>query len=300
MITVLAVILSGIGHFDPKVAFDAPPGAFHFSAGFVMGLGAAARIGVYDYLGYNDVCYIGEEVRNPGKVIPRSIIISLVGVAAIYMAMNLSIIGVVPWRTFVPVPDSGPAPVASLFMERIWGTKIATIFTFMIIWTAFACIFALMLGYSRVPYAAARDGCFFQVFARLHPTKDFPHLSLLLISVLAIAFSFVDLSTLIDALLTTRILVQFIGQIAAVVLLRRLQPKLERPFRIWFYPLPALIALAGWIFLFWTTETKLKVGAVAALALGVIFFLAWTWRAKRWPFVQATSAPVEAGQGLPD
>jgi amino acid transporter len=158
----------------------------------------------------------------------------------------------------------------------------------MIIWTAFACIFALLLGYSRVPYAAARDGCFFSVFSRLHPTKDFPHLSLLLISILAIAFSFVDLSTLIDALLTTRILVQFIGQIAAVILLRRLQPGLERPFRIWFYPLPALVALAGWIFLFWTTESKLKLGAVGALVLGVVFFLGWSWRSKRWPFEAAT------------
>ena len=123
MVTVGAVILSGVGHFDPKVAFDVPPGAFSFSLGFVMGLGAGARIGVYDYLGYYDICYIGEEVRNPGKVIPRSIIISLLGVAAIYLTMNLSIIGVVPWRTFVPVPESGPAAIASLFMERIWGRR---------------------------------------------------------------------------------------------------------------------------------------------------------------------------------
>src|SRR5215831_16080854 len=175
--------------------------------------------------------------------------------------MNLTIVGVVPWRTFVPVPEAGPAPIASLFMEKIWGTGVAKVFTFMIVWTAFACTYALVLGYSRIPYAAARDGRFFKMFARLHPTKDFPHVSLILVTVLSLAFSFVDLSTLIDALLTTRILVQFIGQIGAVMLLRRLKPEMPRPFRVWLYPLPALIALIGWIFLFWTSETKLKLGA---------------------------------------
>jgi len=284
MLTVLAVIFSGVGHFDSKIAFDFPPGAFAFGAGFVGGLGAAARIGVYDYLGYYDVCYIGEEVRDPGKVIPRSIILSLVGVAAIYLLMNLSIVGVIPWRTFLQTPGSDPAPIASMFMERIWGKSAATIFTFMILWTACASVFALMLGYSRVPYAAAQDGCFFSAFGRLHPTRNFPHLSLILMTGLAIAFSFVNLTVLIDALLTTRILVQFIGQIGAVMLLRRLKPASEMPFRMWLYPLPALLALVGWVFLFCTTEPKLLLGSLVALLLGAASFLVWAWRTRRWPF----------------
>jgi len=289
MLTVGAVILSGVGHFDPKLAFDFPPNAFHFSLGFIMGLGASARIGVYDYLGYYDICYIGEEVRDPGKVIPRSILLSLVGVAAIYLAMNFSIIGVVPWRSFVPVPEAGPAPIASMFMEKIWGHNVALLFTFMILWTAFACIFALLLGYSRIPYAAARDGAFFKRFAQLHPTKDFPHLSLILVTVLSLAFSFVDLSTLIDALLATRILVQFIGQIGAVMLLRRVKPRSEWPFRMWLYPLPAMMALAGWIFLFSTMGLWLKLGGLIALVAGVAVFLLWSRARKTWPFGQGSS-----------
>src|SRR5262249_31350684 len=160
-----AVIATGARHFDAKLAFDFPPGAFNFSLGFLFGLGAATRVGVYDYLGYYDICYIGDEVKDPGRVIPRSIIISVLAVAVIYFAVNLSIIGVVPWRDFVPYdakPDSDF--VVSTFMEKIYGPKVATAFTGMVLWTAFGSVFALLLGYSRIPYAAAQDGYFFKVF----------------------------------------------------------------------------------------------------------------------------------------
>jgi amino acid transporter len=283
MITVVAVILSGAAHFDSKIAFDFPDRAFDFSLGFVSGLGAATTIGIYDYLGYYDVCYIGEEVRDPGKVIPRSIILSLLAVAVIYLTMNFSIIGVVPWRSFVSTPD---VAIGSIFMQKIWGTKVAQVFTFLILWTAFGSIFTLGLGYSRVPYGAARDGGFFRVFGRLHPTKDFPHISLTLIVVLSICFSFFDLDTLIKSLVAFRIVVQFIGQIGAVVLLRRTKPDMPRPFRIWLYPLPALVALAGWYFVFLTTPTNQQWIAVGALALGIVAFLIWSRAIGAWPFKQ--------------
>src|SRR4029453_7642776 len=101
LLTAGAVIVSGALNFEAARAFDVPPGAFDFSIGFLLGLGAAARIGIYDYLGYYDVCYIGDEVKDPGRVIPRSILISIVAVAVLYAAINLSIIGVVPWRGLV-------------------------------------------------------------------------------------------------------------------------------------------------------------------------------------------------------
>jgi amino acid transporter len=288
MLTVGTVILSGPFHFDPKIAFDFPPGAFSFSLGFVMGLGAAARVGVYDYLGYYDICYIGDEVRNPGRVIPRSILISLVAVAAIYLTMNLLIIGVVPWRQFVPPAGTPladpPPPVVSWFIEKIYGSGVAKVFTVMVLWTAFASCFSLVLGYSRIPFAAARDGNFFAVFSRVHPRKEFPHLSLLLVGVAAIVCSFLPLLTVIDALLTTRILVQFIGQIGAVWWLRRRLPKAERPFKMWLYPLPTFVALAGWLFLFGTTERATLLYSLGVLAFGVVVFLGWSRWTRRWPF----------------
>src|SRR5216110_1508553 len=237
IVTASVVVVTGALHFDHRVAFDFPPGAFTFSLGFLLGLGAASRIGVYDYLGYYDVCYIGDEVRDPGRVIPRSILISTVLVAVIYLAINLSIIGVVPWRDFVPAASRPQSNfVVSVFMERTYGAGVATLFTAMILWTAFASVFALLLGYSRVPYAAAQDGYFFKVFARLHPSGGFPHVSLVMLGVLSILAGFVSLGMVIDALITTRILVQFIGQVGAVTLLRRRAPDMPRPYRMWLYP----------------------------------------------------------------
>jgi amino acid transporter len=288
LFTVAAVIFSGVTHFEAKRAFDFPPHAFDFSIGFLFGMGAAARIGIYDYLGYYDVCYIGDEVKNPGRVIPRSIILSIVGVALIYFLVNLSVIGVVPWREFVPAENNEKANfIVSIFMERIYGSKLAAFFTVMVLWTAFGSCFALLLGYSRIPYAAAQDGCFFKVFGRLHPKKNFPHISLVVIGLIAIACSYLPLLTVIDALLTTRILVQFIGQVLAVTLLRKRNPNAPRPYRMWLYPLPSLVALAGWIFVFGTTPWKLVLFGLGTLALGFVLFLGWSSQTGEWPFNKA-------------
>jgi amino acid transporter len=293
LLTTGAVILTGAMHFDPKVAFDFQPGAFNFSLGFLVGLGAASRVGVYDYLGYYDVCYIGDEVKNPGRTIPRSVIISVIAVAAIYVAINISIIGVVPWREFVPAEAKKPLSdfVVSLMMERVYGPKVAAVLTVMILWTALGSCFALLLGYSRIPFAAARDGYFFKVFSRLHPKHNFPHVSLLVIGVIAIVCSFFSLGTVIDVLLATRIIVQFAGQIFAVALLRKNSPKMERPYRIWLYPLPSLIALAGWVFIYLTLDRKIIIFSLVALAAGVVSFLAWSRGASKWPFVPPSPIP---------
>ena len=129
-------------------------------------------------------------MQNPGRVIPRAILISVVAVALIYAGINLSLIGVVPWREFVPASGHPQADfIVSVFMERMYGTQVATVFTAMVLWTAFGSVFALLLGYSRIPYAAAQDGTFFRVFGRVHPEKNFPHVSLVVIGAIAILCS---------------------------------------------------------------------------------------------------------------
>jgi amino acid transporter len=295
LLTIAVVVLTGVWNFDPGRAFHFPAGSFQFSLGFLLGLGQATRIGVYDYLGYYDVCYIGDEVKEPGRVIPRSILISLTVIAALYFLINLSVIGVVPWQEFVPAGDDNPLSkyIVSVFMERIYGRPVARVFTLLILWTAFASVFALLLGYSRIPYAAAQDGNFFRIFGRLHPTGKFPHVSLLVIGALAIVACALPLDVVIETLVTTRILIQFVGQIGAVALLRRRAPDAERPFRIWFYPAPSLIALAGWTFLFLSSGRVVLIFAVGVILAGLAFFFGWSRATRRWPFGQEPLDPVK-------
>lgn len=292
LLTVGVILVGGALHFDAGKAFDLPAQPWAFSMGFLLGLGAAARVGIYDFLGYYDVCYLGDEVRDPGRTIPRAVVTSLLVVAAIYVGINLSINGVISWREFVPA-DQHPEIanfIGSAFVERLWGRPAASVFTLLVVWTGIGSVFALLLGYSRIPYAAAGDGTFFRAFGRLHPRGHFPHVALLVIGLLAIAASFVTLGVVIDTLIAARILIQFVGQIVALWLLRRNAPALARPYRVWLYPLPLLLAGTGWLLVFATTPPKIIAFALASLAVGVVGYFAWARSTARWPFERASAA----------
>jgi amino acid transporter len=269
------VIVSGLAHFDRRLAFDFPPDAFTITRKFAFGLGAAMGIAMYDFLGYYDICYVGGEVRRPAYVIPRAILYSVLAVAVIYATMNLAIIGVVPWREAMKSDYIG-----AQFMEAVAGTRAASVLTVMVLWTAFASVFALVLGYSRVPYAAALDGYFFKPFARLH-AAGFPSLSLLVIGGLSVVSAFLDLGWVIDALIASRILVQFIPQILALDYLRRHRPDVERPFRMWLYPLPSAIALGGFAYIFLTGEPRIIFFSLGVLVTGLAAFALWR-RSQHW------------------
>lgn len=286
--TVLFMIVSGLMHFDKNLIFPFPENAFHVDGKFLFGLGTAMGIAMYDYLGYYDVCYIGDEVQHPEKNIPRSIMISVVAVAAIYMTMNISFIGVIPWQQ---VGDT----VATTFVERLYGPGAACLITLFVALTAFASIFAMFLGYSRIPYAAARDGTFFSFFNHLHPIQKFPDRSLLVVGVITMLASLWTLEDVINAILACRILVQFLGQNAGLMHYRRTHPERTMPFRMWLYPLPCWIAFAGWSFIFgskligqianpWYKQEALL--GVLVMATGAAIFLVWSARAGHWPFAR--------------
>lgn len=270
--TVAVVIASGLSHFNAAQAFAFPADAFHLDRRFAMGLGAAVGIAMYDFLGYYQICYLGDEVDDAPWTIPRAILISVVAVAAVYLTMNVSILGVLPWQEV-----TASTHVASDMMQRLYGSTAAQLVTVMIIWTAAASAFAALLGYSRVPYAAARSGHFFRGLAKTHPTGEFPHRSLLLIAGLAMLACLADLVTVIEALLTSRILIQFVAQIATVFYLRTRPELLARmPFRMWFFPLPACFALAGWLYVFGSSRPQIILYGVGSLVLGAAVFVIWS------------------------
>lgn len=282
--TVAAMIAAGVTRFDPCLAFDFPPGAWRLDGRFAVGLGAALGIAMYDYLGYYQVCYLGDEVENPTRTLPRAILISTLAVAAIYLAMNLSILGVLPWREVI-----GTRHVASDFMLARFGPRAARAITVMILWTGATSVFAGILGYSRVPYAAARSGHFFRGLAATHPRGGFPHRSLLLIGAASAVACLFPLDRVIAALLTSRILVQFVAQVATCFYLRS-RPDLRARLRFVMplFPLPALVALAAWLYVFGTTAVESILFGLGSLAAGVAAFAAW-WRGAGDAEVAASS-----------
>ncbi len=257
------VIAAGLLHFDARIAFDFPPGAFRFSAGFAAGLGSALLIAMYDFMGYYDICYVAGEVRDPRRTIPRSILYSVAIVAVTYALLNLSITAVVPWREAMQSKF-----IAALVIGKLYGPRAAAVVTVLVLWTAFASVFALLFGYSRIPYAAALNGDFFRWFARLHPEGRFPHVSLLVIGGLAMLASLWDLDSVIAALLTSRVLVQFLAQIVALDYMRKRRRDIARPFGMWLYPLPSAIAFAGWSYIFATSGWRYVAFGLATLLVG--------------------------------
>jgi amino acid transporter len=269
LVTVLTVIVAGLAHFDPAL-LELPPRAFRADPQFVQGLGAAMLIAIYDYLGYYNICHLGDEVLRPERTIPRAVIVSVLLVAAIYLSMNVAILGVVPWQEAMRSTN-----IAALFMETLFGRPVAVVFTWLILWTVAACMFAITLGYSRIPYAAARGGDFFPIFGRLDAQGRYPVVSLLSLGALTAVFCYLPLGTVISAAVTVRIVVVFIGQIVALHVLRRTRPDVPLPFRMWLYPLPSLVALAGWVFVFGTSDPWIMLSAAGVIASGVLVFIGW-------------------------
>ena len=278
--TMVWLIWGGATHFDARLVFTYPAGAWDVSWLFFAGLGSATVNTIYTYWGYYNICHLGSEIRNPERNIPRGIFLSVLGIAALYLAMQTSILGVMPWQQAQDSPF-----IVSAFFERLYGTRAATAATILVLWVAFASLFSLILGYSRVPYAAAADGNFFSVFARVHPTKRFPHISLLTLGAAGLVFSLLfRLSDVIKAILAMRLLVQFIGQAVGVILLRRRWPPERLPFRMWLYPLPAGVTILGWAALFAATGKRFALGGALVILVGITVYLVQASYRREWPF----------------
>src|SRR5215467_654158 len=289
MATIGWIIIAGFTHFNSARAFSYPPGAFELNGDFWLGLGSAMLVATYDYWGAYNVCFLGDELKDPGRTIPRSVLLSIFIVACLYLLMNVSVLGVLDWREVMAAANSNnKLYVFSTFMQRIYGNWAANLITSLIMLTAFASVFSLVLGYSRVPYAAALDGNYFKIFARVHPEYRFPHISLLALGAVAIFFCFFPLAEVISALVVIRILLQFILQSMGVIVLRIRRPELPRPFRMWLYPLPAILAFAGFTYVAAERHDAWKEirYTIVIVVVGLIIYAVRAFRNRDWPFSQ--------------
>jgi len=286
MVAVLAtcgwIVISGVQHFDAAMAFSFPPEAFHLTGRFWGGLGAVSLIAIYDYGGYNNVCLLGGEVRNPRANIPRAVIISIVVVAVLYLAMNLSILGTLPWQT----AQHSKAIVAD-FMGVAHGSWAVKTVSVLILIASWGSAYAILLGYSRVPFTAAQDGAFPKVFARIHREKHFPTISLFYMGLASAVLCLVSLAELISVLIVIQTLLQFMGQCIAVILLRRKDRGDDLDvFRMPFYPLPVIVALIGWGYIVATSQIRHIAIALLFGFMGVVVFLLRARKQQEWPFAQ--------------
>ena len=285
------IIFGGISHGNILQPLKNMNGAFSWQVLGSFAFGQACVKTIYSYLGYYNVCHLGGEIKNPGKNIPRSMFISVIGIAILYLAMNLSISSVISWEEIKGWQLSGQNNfVISIFIERLYGNNAAVIATVMILWVALASLFAVMLGYSRVPYAAAVDGAFFKIFGRLHPTKNFPYVSLLVLAGLAFIFSLLfRMGDIISGILAMRIMVQFIGQGIGVMLLRRRNGKQHLKYKMPLYPLPVIMAIAMWLFIFYATGLTIIASFLIVFGSGLVVYFFIAKMKKQWPFIKTIS-----------
>ena len=291
MVTVVCTIVAGISNFHIEYALAFPQGWFTFSWGFILGLGGASMIAMYDLMGYYNICYLEEEVRNPGYVFPRAILWSVVVITLVYAVMNFIMLGVMPWQEI-----AASKHIVSDIVQRFYGHTPAFIMTILVAITAYGSIYALMMSYSRLPFAAARDGFFFRWLAAVHPRQHFPHYSLLLVGGMTAAACLFDLEFIIAATVSSRILIQFMGQIIGLTVLRRARPDMPRPFQMWLYPVPSVIAFVGFTLIFISSGVDAIGLGLAWLVVGIGLFLVWARQHKEWPFgALLPSAGIEGG-----
>jgi amino acid transporter len=279
LIAVFSTIVAAFSHFNGAQAFAFTPGAFGSHGTFWAGLGAGLIIAIYDYLGYNTTAYLGAEVRDPGRVIPRSIVFSILGIMSLYFLLQIGVLGSVPLEEL-----KSATSVASTVLEQAWGSGPARAITVLIVVAAIGSVFAGLLGGSRVPFEAARDKVFLPVFGELHPKLKLPTAGVLTMGAITIIGSLFTLTTIINAAVATLVIIQSLAQVAAIVVLRRRQPNLVRPYRQWLYPVPTIIALIGWVFIYYSASW-LSIGlSLGWILVGAIAFLIYARAERTWPF----------------
>ena len=280
IITMFWIIGGGIVHGNFLAPLRNINSGLNVDYAFITAIGFASVKSVYSYLGYYNICHLGSEIKNPSKNIPRSMFISILGIAVLYLLMNVSVVSVIPWQH-----AKHSEFVVSEFMNVLAGHTAATVITCLILWVAFASVFSATLGYSRIPYAAAADGEFFKVFAKLHPTKNFPYVSLLFLGSVAFIFSLLfKLSEAISAILAMRIMIQFIGQAVGLLILRSKKNPGMFPYKMPLFPLPVIIAIAMWFFILISTGSKLMFSGIVVILVGAIVYFAKAKFQKEWPF----------------
>ena len=266
--TIIWLIVSGIPHFNASQAFDFNFNSSGLNSLFFVALGQASLKAVYSYLGYYNVCHLGAEITHPEKNIPRSIFISITGIAILYLGMQTVLLGVLPWKEI-----AGSDFVVSTYFEHIYNHTVGQIATLLVLCIALASLFSVILGYSRIPYAAAKNGDFFPVFAKVHPKYHFPHISLLTLGGIAFVFSLLfKMKEVITAIITMRILIQFVSQAVGIIAWHYKKRQEPMPYKMPWFPIPAILSICIWLFILFSSDWQYIGFAVGIILIGLVLY----------------------------
>lgn len=246
---------------------------------FWMVTGMYTTKSIYAYLGYYNVCHIGSEIKQPGKNIPKSIFISIAGIAVLYISMQLVMAGAIKQNEIV----NENVPLVSLLFEHVYGKNFGIIASVLLLIVAASSLFALLLGYTRIIYAASMEGMHLKIFQHLHPTKNFPDYALLIFGSIAIVSCLVfnKPSDVFRFIVVTRIFIQFIPQVVGLALMRIKKRTHELNYKMPFFPIISTISILAWLFVFCTSGYKYSLFGISIILLGLLIYFLYIDKLQR-------------------
>ena len=273
VVAVLVIVISGLlfgGHASSATVL--PPVALGWRT--IVAVLTALVPAMWAYNGFNDLGDLGEEIVEPQKNIPRAILLGLFTVGGLYIMANVVYFRVLP---FTAVAAS--QHVASDVVESLVGHRGATWLTLAMAVSALGALHVVVLTGSRIPFAMARDGLFFNFAQRIHPSFRTPTGSLIFLGVVAALLALSGTYEELYSLFVFSLWIFFGLTALALVLLRRKEPDLVRPYRAWGYPLTPLLfvgaAVALTVNLWMVRPVRSSLGLAVILA-GVPFFYRWS------------------------
>jgi APA family basic amino acid/polyamine antiporter len=244
----------------------APAGATAVRLAPLAGIVLALQAVIYTYDGWTGVIYFSEEVRDPGRDIPRAMFAGVLSVTAIYVLLNIAFLHVLPLEALAGQPLAAATVATALF-----GTRGDAIVSAIVVIALLSSVNALLPMSARVLFAMSADGLFSRIGTRVNRGGT-PTIALASSAIVAIAFILTGTFEAVIALLAVFFVANYVLSFVALILLRRRAPDAVRPYRAWGYPFTTLIALGGSIAFLVATVVGDPATAVKAAVVGAVSY----------------------------
>lgn len=257
-------------------AYVKPTNWVPFAPNGFAGISSAAAIIFFAYIGFDAVSTAAEETHHPQRNLPIGIIASLIVCTVVYIGVALVLTGMVPWNQFSGVAD----PLAKAFSERGLNWS-AGVIAFGAVFATTSVLMVFQLGQPRILFAMARDGLLPPWAAKVHPRYRTPHVTTILTGVFVALFAAVTNINEVVELCNIGTLFAFVLVSVGVLVLRRIEPGRERPFRTPFVPWVPLASILSCGYLMAELPAATWIRFAVWLAIGLVLYFFYGWRRSR-------------------